>query len=75
MSKFTIKPPSHFTLVTLEGGLGGQVRVIVHDTCGQEFRLLIIEDGKLRLPRFNMEVAKKMGLKLDGNARPVIELV
>lgn len=75
MSKFTTKPPSHPTLVTLEESMKGQVDIVLQDSDGHTYRVLAIGDGKLHLPRFNTEVAKQMGLKLDGDARPVIELM
>lgn len=75
MSNFTIKPPTHPTLVTLEENLKGQVDIILQDSNGSTYRVLAIGSGKLWLPRFNTEIAKQLGLKLDGDARPIIELM
>lgn len=59
------------TLVTLEEGVGGEVNIMLRDICGHVYRLCSIYKGKLHLPRFNTEVAKQMGLELDGDHRPV----
>lgn len=75
MSKFTTKPPLHPILVTLGKDIPGQVDIWLQNFDGRRYRVLAMGNGKLHLPQFDTEVAKLLGLKLNGDARPVITLM
>ncbi|KKL86272.1 hypothetical protein LCGC14_1946360 [marine sediment metagenome] len=75
MPKFTtekLKPP---IFVRMQDGHEGQVDIWLEEPNGRCHPLITINnDGTLRLPRFNTVVAKQVGLKLTGDARPVISI-
>ena len=73
MSNFTTKPPHAISAISLEeGGVKGQVDIMVSAPDGATYRVAALGYGKLHLFRFNTEIAKEIGLELDADAYPII---
>lgn len=73
MSKFTCQKSTQPILVTLGEYPNGRVQIMVETPDEGPYCVAVLCDGKLRLPRFNTESAKQMGLKLDDNACVLVE--